>query len=286
MTETADRQIALAAHLLDVDRPDEALEQLGRLPGASASSETVWALRTRALLALDRVADAAAAASAGLAETGPSVWLLHLLALARADLRDDVGAEQALLAALRQAPEDEVLLCSYARLLLRVGQVQKAERLLAQAARLAPESRAVLETRALLVYVTGSSRHATSASREVLRHDPDSTLGRTLLAGSASARGDFRTSSRLLGGLAAESGDRDLREAARINRAYRSPWLLPLWPIERFGAVPVWLTWLALLFGLSALGLDRVLIVLVPLYLLLAVYSWVVPPLVRRWARR
>lgn len=286
MTETAERQIALAAHLLDVDRPSDALEQLGRLPAESGSSETVWALRVRALLALERTGDAASAASAGLAEVGQSVWLLHLLALARSDLRDYAGAEQALLAALRLEPEDEVLLCSYVRLLLRVGQVQKAERLLAQAARLAPESRAVLEARALLVYVTGSSRQVTGASREVLRHDPDSTLGRTLLAGSASERGDFRTSSRLLGGLAAESGDRELREAARINRAYRSPWLLPLWPLERFGAPAVWLAWIVLMFGLSALGLEQVLVVLIPLYLLLVVYSWVAPPLVRRWARR
>lgn len=286
MTETAERQLALAAHLLDVDRPGEALEQLAALHGASPSAETVWALRVRALLALHRPADAAAAASTGLAETGPSVWLLHLLAYARSDLRDYPGAEQALLAALREAPEHELLLCAYARLLLRVAQVDKARRLLAEAARLAPESQVVRETRALLVYVSGSSRQAADASRDVLRHDPDSTLGRTLLAGSSSERADFRTSSRMLGSLAAESGDRELRERARVNRAYRSVWLLPLWPLERFGVVPFWLAWVTALIGLSALGLEQVLVVLVPLYLLFVVYSWVAPPLVRRWARR
>ncbi len=136
------------------------------------------------------------------------------------------------------------------------------------------------------MYVAANAREAASASRDVLERDPESAVGRALLVGASVERGDFRTAHRLYGGLAADSGDAGLRESARISRAYSQGWLLPLWPIERFGPIPVWLTFVVMLFGLSAAGFESALVVVVPLYLLLVVYSWIAPPLVRRWARR
>lgn len=286
MTDTDERALALASHLLSVDRPAEALERLAGVSAAALDTERSWVLRVAALLDLDRNSEAESAAKAGLAHVGSSAALLQLLTRARARVGDHAGAERAVLRALSLSPEDVGLLCEYARLLIRVGQVDKAKQVLTQATQLAPESSDVASTRALLAYVAGDSRAATAASRDVLGRDPESALGRTLLAGASAERGDFRTAQRLYAGLAAESADADLRESARVSRAYSRWWLLPLWPIERFGPVPVWLAWLAVVFGLNAAGLDRALIVMIPLYLVYVLYSWVAPPLVQRWARR
>lgn len=286
MTPVDDQALALASHLLAVDRPDSALEQVGRLSAEAATSERAWLLRTQALLALERPGDAVNAARRGMGDAGPSTGLLYLLSIGLVQLQDLPGAEGALLGALQLDPEDPQLLAAYARLLLRAGQLDKAARVLDEAARVAPESPALAEARALHAYVRGGGRLAASASREVLRRDPDSAVGRALLAGAAAERADFRSAARLYGGLAAESADRDLRTAARATRAYRSAWMWPLWPLARFGPGPVWLASLGIVLALRALELSGPLVVFVLCYLAIVVYSWVAPAVVTRWARR
>ncbi|HET6480576.1 MAG TPA: hypothetical protein VFG35_11125 [Actinoplanes sp.] len=62
--------------------------------------------------------------------------------------------------------------------------------------------------------------------------------------------------------------------------------MLPLRPILRLGAVKTWLIAVTLILSLRAIGLPVLGGLLGFVWLALCVYSWVVPPLVRRWVRR
>ena len=75
-------------------------------------------------------------------------------------------------------------------------------------------------------------------------------------------------------------------DAARHSR-YQNHWLMwPLRLIQRVGRIQIWLGFIVLYFGLRALGQTQLLGIIAISYLVLVIYSWVVPPLLRRWLQR
>jgi hypothetical protein len=69
-------------------------------------------------------------------------------------------------------------------------------------------------------------------------------------------------------------------------RVNRHPLMLPIRPILRFGPLTTWLIAVALIFGLRAVGLPSLAFIAAIAWLAFCLYSWVVPPLLRRWMLR
>lgn len=135
------------------------LEELDE-PGAPASDPGAWFLRAAALGDLERHAEAARAARAGLACDPRHLPLLALLAGAETELGDLARAERTILWALELAPDDPCLLSRYSLLVARAGQLDKARRLAALAERTDPGHIEVLRTRSVLAYLEGSDKEA------------------------------------------------------------------------------------------------------------------------------
>jgi tetratricopeptide (TPR) repeat protein len=288
MRTNADNAVALASHYLDVDQPQRALDVLDGLGDPDFDDAYLWALRAQALVDLKRFADAAATARSGLRADAESISLLDLLTIAEAELGELESAEAAILQALELEPERPVLLCRYAHLLARGGELAKADRVCAEAERIAPDDDVVIRCRIALAYVRGDDKAAERESRRLLAEiDPDDPVGHTMLGVQAASRASFRTASRHFDTAARyDLGDEEAVALARRGRIETHPLFWPVLPFERFGPAASWLGAVAIMGLLAATGQDVLLLIFAATYVLLCVYSWIVPPLARRWLLR
>jgi hypothetical protein len=62
----------------------------------------------------------------------------------------------------------------------------------------------------------------------------------------------------------------------------RSPLWWPLWPVQRFGPIPVWIAGIVMLTAVERLAPRSVVGAVVLAWLAWVVYTWVGPPLIRR----
>ncbi len=195
-------------------------------------------------------------------------------------------AESGLLELLRTAPQDSELLCHYAFLLLRAGQLVKARALASEAARSAPEDLMVLSTLALLDLAEGRKPRDMGALGKMLDLYPEAESTLRTLAYTLAERmqlGAAREAAALL--VRRNPSDAGVvRLAAHI--AYLSHWSMrPLYPVLRWG----WAGSFGLYGGFIALiTLGRgvlpppLLFAVSLLWLGFAVYSWIYPPILKR----
>jgi tetratricopeptide (TPR) repeat protein len=277
----------LAAHWLDVDRPDRALEELARAGSDALDDPEAHAIRAAALLGLHRDADASEAARAGLSIDPDNLRLLQLLATARWKVGDHSGAEEALLAALRQDPEHPVLLSRYALLVAEEGQLVKADELLVRAARVDPEGAAVQYVGAILAYLRADDSDAAKRGKALLAADPEHVAAHSFLGRLAAERGrTVAAGTHLRRAASLDPASPAHREAGREARVITHPALLPNRLVARFGPGKIWIGAIIVIFGLRGLGLESASVVAAVAYLLFAVYTWTAPPLIRWLLRR
>ncbi|GAB3969667.1 tetratricopeptide repeat protein [Plantactinospora veratri] len=279
--------LARAEALLLADRPQEALAELSRLPADEAVDGPATLLRCAALGHLGRWSEVVESASAGLATAGPDPDLLWHLGRAEHRLGRPQVAERALLDGLAQAPHDVDLLCTYADVCAANGQVAKAAKLVERATALAPEEPVVYAARVQVAFASGDDRAAERISREFVAAHPEHPAAHALLGSTSAARGRIGVAYEgYRQAAAAMPSKQTFAESALELKIAQHPLMLPIRPVLRIGPLKVWLGAITLVFGLRAAGLTTLSAALGLLWLLFCVYSWIVPPLVRRWFRR
>jgi tetratricopeptide (TPR) repeat protein len=278
--------LTLAQHYLDISRPDRALETIDS-GSVDVSDIEFWRIRAAALLGVGRYGEARNAAMSGLGLEPDDITLLATHALAAANLHDVAGAERSLLAALRVDPENAWLLAQYARLVGSHGQLDKAKELIEAAGRSDPESDTVRQVRGFLSYLAADDATAARHAEEALAADPEEQSAHLLRGVVLAHQGRVRDARRHFDTAARRApGDAGIVEAAHEIRWLTHPLLLPLVPIQRFGAGRVWLAGLALIGITWAIGNEILQMVVLVAWLAYVTYSWVAPPLVRRWYER
>lgn len=279
--------LARAHALLLASRPEDALRELATLPAAEAISPRAFELRSAAFVYLDRWEEAADSARRGLASGGPDPDLLRLLAQAERELGHLDVAERALLDGLAMAPTDIDLLCGYAQLCIAAQQLDKAGKLVERALAQQPNASVVYATRVQLAYAQGKDRAAQQIAREYVAEYPESATANALLGGMSAVRGQINAADAgLRQAVAAEPTVIQFAEMAMETRIAKHPLMWPVRPFIRFGPIKTWLAAIAIIYGLRALRLPGLSLTFGVFWLLLCVYSWVVPPLVRRWVTR
>ncbi|MEH1125547.1 hypothetical protein [Micromonospora sp. CPCC 206061] len=279
--------LARAEALLLASRPQEALAELATLPPAEAVGAAATQLRCAALGQMERWQEVVEAASAGLAASGPDPDLLRHLGRAEHRLGRSQVAERALLDGLALAPQDVELLCTYADVCAANGQTDKAAKLVERAAALRPEAPIVYATRIQVAYASGDDKGAQRMSREFVAAHPEHPAAHALLGGTSAIRGQVDTAYEGYRQAAATMPtEQAFAESALELRIARHPLMLPLRPTLRFGALKTWAVAAAMIFGLRAIGQPVLSAIVGLLWLVFCVYSWVVPPLLRRWMRR
>ena len=285
--DTSVNNLALADRYLEIGKPERALQTLDDAGGIVLHSALYWRLRTRAYLQMERYPEAKDELMGGLANSPEDVVLMYLLSICEWKLGDLAAAERAILGALRQFPNEPSLLSRYALLVSRAGQIEKARRLINRAAEIDPHDTDVLRVRVALSQAQGDHKEVERLTRRLLAEDPEEAFGHRALGDLSLEQGKMGKAARHYRTAAAfDPSDASTLQAARVSAFYTHPLLWPVRPFTHFGPAKVWLAAIVLIYGLRALGLDLVAGVLAIIYLLLAVYSWVVPPLLRRWLRR
>lgn len=286
-TVAADRIMTLARHYLEIDRPQQALDTLQAPAPGLLDDPWFWLLRGWAYYDLDQRSAALQAIRKGLAIAPEHPNLLFLLSLCEERDGNLVAAEHAILRALRQQPENSHMLCFYARILARGDHLPKAERVLDRARQQDPDEPEVQRTAALLSYLRGDDRRAAEISLESLRDDPDDVRSRHALGAALLRQGHVTEASRHLKEAARlEPKQEAFVSAARVGRLASHWLLLPLRPLYRIGTVGVWFGAMAIFFLLKVAGLNTIAGWFAIAYLILCVYSWVVPPILKWWYRR
>jgi tetratricopeptide (TPR) repeat protein len=282
MSGLARAQALLAAH-----RPEEALTELATLPPVEAIGRPAALLRCYALMGLDRWPEAGIAARAGLAENGPDPDLLYVLGRAEQAAGHLEVAERALLDGLAMAPHDVDLLCGYAELCAANNQSDKAAKLVARAQAEDPESARVFAARIQVAHARGDDRAAQRIAQEFVAVHPENPAAHGMLGGMSAVRGQIDPAYAGMRQAAASApGEQGYAESAMELRIAKHPLMLPVRPVIRFGPLKTWVAAIVLIYGLRLLGLPALSFAAALIWLVLCVYSWVVPPLLRRWMLR
>ena len=284
MSDVDARRLELARHYASIGQHERVLETLDGMESLTGTEG--WQLRSEALYHADRYREGREAARRGLELDPEDVGLLDVLALNLIEQGDLAGAERALLAALEEWPQNEVLLCHYAMACAHHGQREKAEQLLERAMQLDPESVDVLRTRAQVAYILGDHRATKRLAGELLAVEPEDRVAH-ILRGNIQAEDNIYAAVREHErAVRLDPGDHELAHVVRHNRTL-THWLQwPIYPIQRFGPAKVWGAYIVLLLLALASGQGTVAAVLVAVYLFLVVYSWTLAPLARWWMQR
>jgi Flp pilus assembly protein TadD len=287
VNDPSDARLRMAAHWLQIGHPERTLDELQGLWGDAAVDYRAYLFRGAALHALDRNAEAVDVLRDGLAQHGPFPAMLHILGAALRSEGRLPEAEAAYLQGLSLDPNEPDLLLGYAHVCLAAGQAQKASALVERAASHAPESAAVSAARAQVAFALGKDRDMHRHSTEALAHDPEDPNARALHGTASMLTGDPRSGyTSLASAAASQPGDADLRAAARQAKLFNHPLMLPLRPFTRVNPMIVWIGAVAVIYGLRAVGLAPLSFAFAMIWLAFCVYSWVAPPLVRRWINR
>lgn len=279
--------LALAQHYLEVSRPDRCIEVLADAGGDAAEAPLAWLLRSLAFHELTRYDAARLAAEKGLSLAPEWPPLLMALGMAHREAGDLAEAEHAFLASLREEPENAALLSEYAMTVAEAGQLDKAELLLERAAASDPTSARVVEARMQVAHLRGDDRAAEALSQKLLSMDAEHPSGHLIQGLSRWQVGDVNAADRSIRTAAVHPDvTGPVAQMAREAQLAAHPLMWPMRPLYRIGQVPFWIGAMAIFFGLKYSGQTAAAIVFAGVYLAYCVYTWVTPPLLRRWLAR
>jgi len=200
-----------------------------------------------------------------------------------------VEAERMALALLHEYPQSAYLYAAYARVMLRALHIGKARALANEALRLEPDSEAALRARALCDVIELPRGTDSAALSRLIAQNPEDQHTLALMVAALASEGKNREALR---------GARELLRAQPDNRAWlglvqdlsvQTHWtMLPLLPLQRFGwsgVIGLWIGGIVLVQILSrtvpSVAGNASLVIFG-----YCVYSWVWPPILRRWLLR
>lgn len=212
--------------------------------------------------------------------------LLFELQVEKNNLRD---AEQVIVELLRDYPEHAPYYARYAELMIRAMQLQKARALCEEGLKYDPHDAGCLGARALCDFIEQPSASTSHSLQQLLVRHPQSTRTLVLILIALEDRGDFRGALRIAQELVRAQPDN--AEFVRIASHLKATthWsMLPLWPILRWGWAASIALWLVGAASVRIVGQsDPVAALMLAIFILVyVIYSWVWPPLLRRWMAR
>ena len=286
MTGSLQQAIAEIDALLERRRTAQARV---RLQGALAEYPNDWRLILQASWVeyLDRHFDAAMAmlqqVLAQAPQSQPARALLFELQLEKNEL---VGAEQVIVQLLREQPEAAHYYGRYAEVMIRAMQLQKARALCREGLRYNADDPSCLAADSLCDLIE-RPRGATSHSlQQLLVYHPQWLRTLVLVAVTLHDRGDYNGALRIAQELVrAQPDNPDLVQLAAELKATTHWSLLPLWPLRRWGWGGSIALWLLGMVAMHTLARSNPVAAAILGFCIFgyAVYSWVWPPILRRW---
>lgn len=196
-------------------------------------------------------------------------------------------AEKTWIGLLRDYPEEPDLYAHYADLMLRTFNVDKARQLTSHGLRLEPEHSHCLFVAATCDLIDGRFGGESENLMALVRHHPEHVRTGIALVLALEDRGETRAARRVSQELLRAQPENPQLLALAQHFGQQTHWsMLPLYPIQRWGWSAAIGLWAVIAFGLPLLapGLPKgVTSTIVIVWLVYVVYSWVWPPIFRRW---
>jgi len=216
----------------------------------------------------------------------------YLLFAVKRDVGALAEAEQVIVGLLHDFPEDASFFGGYGDLMIRAMDLPKARALAEEGLKYDAENAACLVVRTLCDLIEGRIGAASHSLQQLLARSPQSVSTLILLRAALADRGDYRGALRIGQELVrAEPDNAHFVEAVRQLSVVTHWSMLPLWPMQRWGwgaAIGLWVLINVAIRVLASRGGEwsGVTMVLSFGFLAYVVYSWVWPPLLRRWMLR
>lgn len=287
--ETAATLAAQASELLDRRRTVPARLLLSRALQQHPGDGALLLELARADVLEDRL-DSARDTLAGLLHEHPADigarWLMFVVQMESGRLPE---AEELVLGLLREMPRSPQFFAGYSRLMLRALLVEKARALADEALRLDPQDDDALRARSLCDIVERPQRTDSAALARLLAANPDDAHTLQLVAVALVHANRPRQALSLARELLRhQPDDPQLLHLVRALRLQTHWSLWPLWPLQRWGwagSIGLWLGVIVLYQVLRRVAPDA----LGPVSLVMlayVAYSWVWPPVLRRWMEK
>jgi tetratricopeptide (TPR) repeat protein len=210
-----------------------------------------------------------------------------LLARLLAERKKPGEAEALWIALLRESPEDPDLYAGYGELMLQSLHIDKALRLAEEGLRHEPEHNHCLYVAAMARLIDGKGLGENQPLATLVARHPEHLRAGTTLVIALESSGRPREALRVSQELLRSAPDNpQLLENVRILKASTHWTMLPLYPIQRWGWPAVFGLWALFAFGVPAIapGLPPGVRTAVTVFWLAYVaYSWIWPPLLRKW---
>ncbi len=199
------------------------------------------------------------------------------------------AAETVLIDLLRDYPASGHLYARYAMLMYRTMHIDKAKALAHEALRLDPDDELALIACLMGDLIDGRKGAEQERLAALMTRHPESTGTAHMLITHLVRRGKYRAAKRIAIELLKQNpGSREILGLV-VELDALSHWsMLPLWPFNRWGwaaSVVLWVAMVAVFSGAGNLAPH----ILGPLNIFLigyCVYSWIFPPLLKRWLKR
>lgn len=197
-------------------------------------------------------------------------------------------AEQTILGLLRDNPDDGQLFGCYAELMLRTLHLDKAGALAAEALRLDPAESQARTVSLLVRIIEGDREGAVEELEKLVRDDPDTLQAAWGIIAVLQSEHRYGEALDVMRGILHSIPDDGSIVEAMVELRAASHWsVVPLWPLNRYDWLGSGMLWA---FAVGSFMLSRVYAPdltgpLVTIYLVYVVYSWIWPPLLKRWLR-
>lgn len=199
------------------------------------------------------------------------------------------AAEAVLLDLLHDYPEFSTLYSRYAMLMYRTQQIDKAKELAREAIRLDPEDDGAMAATMIGDLIDGrKGDESNSLAALMLKHPEDMVTARLLIIHLLN-RGRYWSAKRIaVELLKAQPDSREVLTMVVEIDALCHWSVIPLWPLNRWGIAATIALWLGWVLGYKLLRstVPQVAEPAAAFMLGFVVYSWVYPPLLRRWLKR
>jgi tetratricopeptide (TPR) repeat protein len=212
--------------------------------------------------------------------------LLFELQLDNGKLAD---AEDIIVELLRDHPSSAAYYGKYAGLMLRAAQLPRARALAGEGLKHDADDGACLAARTLCDFIEQRPGVTSHSLQQLLVRHPQSQRSLLLLLMALQDRGDDQGAFQIARELVrADPGREDFAQLAAQLHAATHWSMRPLWPLRRWGwgaSMAIWLVGMAVMRTMAPIN-PVIAVVFGGCIITYAIYSWVWPPLLRRWMAR
>lgn len=198
-------------------------------------------------------------------------------------------AEAVIIEMLREYPEDGSLYAAYSILMLKTMQVEKAGELASRAISLTPEDSQALTASVLHELITNPGESARNKLADLVSHDPDAANTALTMVAVLVDQNQLKQALPIAQEVLRQNPDsEDIVDLVVALKADTHWSMAPLRPIQKWGwgaSVGLWFGIIILLRALEGTPVESFARPVSLVFLAFVIYSWVWPPIIKRWVR-